>query len=64
MNTANNSKGEKRLRVRTRRLKEIDTTKLSLALWLVAKGIVEDKGESEAEAGAVGSPAEGGGEDA
>lgn len=59
MNTSNDSKGEKRLRVRTRRLKEIDTTKLSLALWLVAKGIVEDKGEDEAD-----SPAEDGGEDA
>ena len=64
MNTANNSKGEKRLRVRTRRLKEVDTTKLSLALWLVAKGIVEDKGEGDAETGAADSSAEDGGEDA
>jgi len=64
MNTSGNSKGEKRLRVRTRRLKEIDTTKLSLALWLVAKGIVENQGEGEAETGAVKSPAEDGREEA
>ena len=64
MNTSNNSKGEKRLRVRTRRLKEIDNTKLSLALWLVAKGIVEDKGEGQTQTDAADSPAEDGGEDA
>lgn len=40
-------RSDKRLRVRTKRLKEIDNTKLSLALWLIAKGIVENKGDGE-----------------
>lgn len=43
----NRGKPKKRLRVRTKRRQEIDNTKLSLALWLVAKGIVENKGDGE-----------------
>lgn len=33
----------KRIRVRSKRLDEIDETKLSLAIWLIAKSLVEDK---------------------
>ncbi len=64
MAKAGSSKGERRLRVRTRRLKDIDNTKLSLALWLVAKGIVENKGDGQAQADTPDSPTGGDGEDA
>ena len=33
----------KRIRVRSKRLDQIDETKLSLAIWLIAKSLVEDK---------------------
>ena len=35
----------KRIRVRSKRLSQVDETKLSLALWLIARGMVEDKTE-------------------
>jgi hypothetical protein len=38
---------QKRIRVRSKSLKEIDETKLSLALWLMAKRIVEEQVELE-----------------
>lgn len=34
---------KKRVRVRSKRLDQLDEGKLSLALWLLARGIVEDK---------------------
>lgn len=45
MSNKSGKRSERRLRVRTKRLKDIDNTKLSLALWLIAKGIVENKGD-------------------
>ncbi len=38
---------QKRIRVRSKSLKEIDETKLSLALWLMAKRMVEEQAELE-----------------
>lgn len=36
-------KPDKRVRVRSKPLSEIDETKLALAVWLMAKGIVENR---------------------
>ncbi len=36
-------KPTKNIRVRSKRLDQIDETKLALAVWLMAKGIVEDR---------------------
>ena len=36
---------EKRVRVRSKSLAQIDETKLSLAMWLMAKRIVEEEAE-------------------
>ncbi len=36
---------EKRIRIRSKSLDQIDETKLSLALWLMAKRIVEEEAE-------------------
>jgi hypothetical protein len=33
----------KRIRIRAKRLDEIDETKLALAFWLIAKDVVENK---------------------
>lgn len=41
---------EKRIRVRSKSLDEVDETKLALAVWLMAKGIVEDRTTKDAEA--------------
>jgi hypothetical protein len=37
----------KRVRVRSKSLAQIDETKLSLALWLMAKRIVEEEAERD-----------------
>ncbi len=39
----NNRPPEKRIRVRSKRLEEIDSTKIALAVWLMARNIVEDQ---------------------
>lgn len=41
-------KPKKRIRVRSRRLDEIDETKLALAFWLMAKRMLEEQ-DAEAE---------------
>jgi hypothetical protein len=41
-------KPHKRIRVRSKSLAEIDETKLSLALWLMAKRMLEEQDEAEA----------------
>ena len=64
MSKAGRRKGERQLRVRTKRLKEVDNVKLSLALWLIAKGIVENKGDGQATIEASDSPSPGSGEGA
>lgn len=46
---ARSRKPNKRIRVRSKSLAEIDETKLSLALWLMAKRLVD---EQEAETSA------------
>lgn len=33
----------KQIRVRSKRLDQVDESKLALALWLLARGMVEDK---------------------
>jgi hypothetical protein len=38
---------ERRVRVRGKRLAQIDETKMALALWLLAKQIVEDHTEAK-----------------
>ncbi len=38
---------EKRIRIRSKSLEQIDETKLSLALWLMAKRIVEEAEEDD-----------------
>ena len=38
---------ENRLRVRSRRLDQVDEDKLSLAFWLLAKQLVEDQTDDE-----------------
>ena len=48
---------EKRIRIRSKRLDEIDETKLALAVWLIAKGLVEDRTEPETEADESGNDA-------
>jgi hypothetical protein len=42
-------KPEKRIRVRSKALSQIDETKLALAFWLMAKRLVEEQDEREAE---------------
>ena len=44
---ARSQKPQKRIRVRSKSLAEIDETKLSLALWLMAKRLFEEQ-EDEA----------------
>lgn len=38
---------EKRTRVRSKRLDQLDESKLALALWLLAKQMVADDGDSQ-----------------
>jgi hypothetical protein len=38
---------EKRTRVRSKRLDQLDESKLALALWLLAKQLVADDGDSQ-----------------
>lgn len=38
---------KKRIRVRSKRLDEIDETKLALAFWLMAKRLVDEQDEPE-----------------
>lgn len=45
------SKPEKRIRVRSKSLAEIDETKLALAFWLMAKRRVEEQEAEQAETG-------------
>jgi hypothetical protein len=45
----------KRVRVRAKSLEQIDKTKLSLALWLMAKRLVEER-EQDAAAGGAAKP--------
>jgi hypothetical protein len=33
----------KKIRVRSKRLDQVDESKLALAMWLLARGLVEDK---------------------
>ena len=33
----------KEIRVRSKRLDQVDESKVALALWLIARGVVEDK---------------------
>lgn len=42
-------KPKKRVRVRSKPLSEIDETKLALAFWLMAKRIVDEQTEPDAE---------------
>jgi hypothetical protein len=42
-----NRKPEKRIRVRSKSLAEIDETKLALAFWLMAKRLVDEQDEAE-----------------
>lgn len=39
-------KPQKRLRVRSKRLDQIDETKLSLAFWLMAKRLVDEQDDA------------------
>jgi hypothetical protein len=41
-------KSERKIRIRSKPLAEVDQTKLALALWLMAKRTVEEEGEKEA----------------
>ena len=43
-------KPTKRIRVRAKRLDQIDETKLSLALWLMAKRLLDEQEQDEAQA--------------
>lgn len=43
-------KPTKNIRVRSKRLDQIDETKLALAVWLMAKGIVEDRTAEDTDA--------------
>jgi hypothetical protein len=43
-------KPAKRIRIRSKSLAQIDETKLSLALWLMAKRLIEDREASGDEA--------------
>jgi hypothetical protein len=43
-------KPTKRIRVRAKRLDQIDETKLSLALWLMAKRLLEEQEQDEDQA--------------
>jgi hypothetical protein len=38
----------KKIRVRSKRLNQIDDSKLALALWLIARGVVEDRTSGQA----------------
>ena len=40
-------KPEKRIRIRSKSLAEIDETKLALAYWLMAKRLVEEEEDAE-----------------
>jgi hypothetical protein len=40
---------QKRIRVRSKRLDQIDETKLALAFWLMAKRMVEEQEEQDEE---------------
>jgi hypothetical protein len=42
---ARSHKPQKRIRVRSKSLADIDETKLSLALWLMAKRMLEEQDE-------------------
>jgi hypothetical protein len=42
-----NQKPQKRIRVRSKPLAEIDETKLALAFWLMAKRMVEEEDAEE-----------------
>ncbi|MGH7193439.1 MAG: hypothetical protein ACREJM_07880 [Candidatus Saccharimonadales bacterium] len=42
-------KPQKRIRVRSKRLDEIDDTKLALAFWLMAKRLVDEQDAAEAD---------------
>lgn len=44
-----NGRPERRLRVRSKSLKEIDETKLSLALWLMAERMLKEEEEADPE---------------
>lgn len=45
-----------RIRVRSRRLDQIDEDKLSLAFWLLAKQLVEDQTDTDAATGTDDTP--------
>ena len=45
------AKRERRIRIRSKSLKEIDQTKLSLALWLMAKRLVDEEAKREKQKG-------------
>jgi len=47
---AGSQKPQKRIRVRSKSLAEIDETKLSLAMWLMAKRLLEEEQEDTAPA--------------
>jgi hypothetical protein len=47
-----------RLRVRSKRLDQVDESKLSLAFWLLAKHLVEDRSDHDASGGARGEVVE------
>lgn len=38
----------KKIRVRSKRLSQVDESKLALALWLIARGVVEDRTTGDA----------------
>jgi hypothetical protein len=40
-------RSNKRLRIRTKRLDQLDETKLALALWLLAKDVLADEQSSD-----------------
>lgn len=42
-----NPRPDRNIRIRGERRQHIDETKLSLAIWLLAKGIVEDRTKSK-----------------
>ena len=46
---ARSHKPTKRIRVRSKSLAEIDQTKLSLAMWLMAKRLLEEEQEDPAQ---------------
>jgi hypothetical protein len=52
----------KKIRVRSKRLDQVDESKLALALWLLSRGIVEDRTSRPSRSKPSGTP-NGGGED-